>query len=212
MSDSDAPLTLEEAEALAAQFPDAYIAKSHKALPFHEVITDYGPLDHTHLAVLNDHIESGEIMGVRSPTLLRLRFTHHRLAQLLAGGMDETRAGRLCNYVPMRVSQLKADPAFIELMAYYKGAVDEEFADFVRTAADLSSDFLSLLQQQLDETPEKFTPQVALEAIKVLADRTGHAPVTKSIAVNLNADMGTRLRTARERANGLMREVSSDAS
>lgn len=199
MSDSSAPLTLEEAEALAASFPPGYISKSHAALPFHEVITDYGPLDHSHLTVLNDHIESGEIMGVRSPTLLRLRFTHHRLAQLLAGGMDETRAGRLCNYVPMRVSQLKADPAFIELMAYYKAGVDEEFADFVRTAADLSSDFLSLLQQQLDETPEKFTPQVALEAIKVLADRTGHAPVTKSISVSANVDIGARINAAQER-------------
>lgn len=206
MSDTDAPLTVEEAAALTASFPPGYISKSHAALPFHEVISDYGPLDETHLAALTTHIDSGVPMGVKAPDLKAIRNTHHRLAQLLAGGMNETQAAKLCNYSTFRVVQLKADPAFAELMAYYKAGVDEEFADFVRTAADLSMDFLGLLQQQLDETPEKFTPQVALEAIKVLADRTGNAPTTKTLNVNVNANLGDRLRSARERANGLLLE------
>lgn len=182
-------------------FPDAFV--NHRLRRGHameELVTDSGPLTQVHVQAARDHIDSGEILGVGNGTALKaIRATHHRLAQLLAGGMDEVQASVLCNYTRYRVSHLRQDPAFQELEAYYRGNVDIEFADFVSAAKELSMDLLGKLQQDLDENPEKFTTQQLIEAIKVLADRTGHAPVQKSVNVNVNADVGSRLNAARER-------------
>jgi len=71
--------------------------------------------------------------------------------------------------------------------------------EFVSAAKELSLDFLGKLQKDLDESPEKFTPQLTLEAIRNLAERTGHAPVSKTVNVNVNAEFGDRLAAARRR-------------
>lgn len=170
---------------------------------FNELVQEIGDITPEHVEAIARHIETNGVLGVQGIDPKTMRHTHHRLAQLLAGGMDEVRAARLCNYNRMTVSHLKSSPAFQELLAYYSGVVEEEFRDFVRTAADLSMDFLQHLQETLDEDPKKFTPQLALEAIRTLADRSGNAPVSKSISVNVNTDMADRLARARERGRQL---------
>lgn len=195
------PITPESAARLMDEFPAAFMMPRGRgsAVEVQELVTDWGPLTAEHIQIAKDHFESGDFLGVNSGHIKALRFTHHRCAQLLAMGMDETKVAMLCNYTAQRVSHLKQDPAFAELLAYYANSTEEEFADFVSTAANLSMDFLHRLQQQLDETPEAFTPGTLLEAIRVLADRTGHAPVQKSLNVNVNADLGARLQAARGR-------------
>lgn len=201
---SGSPITSAEMDAFldSGGFPEVYATKGNKRLPLDSVISGYGPLDATHLAALNAHLESGSPLDVPVPfntTVKALRHTHHRLAQLLAGGMNETIAAKLCNYTPQRVSHIKSDPAFVQLLDHYKGQVDDEFADFVTAAAALNMDFMGRLQQMLDEDPEKFGPGHLMDAIKLLADRTGHAPVTKSVNINVNTDMAQRLRNAQNR-------------
>jgi hypothetical protein len=133
------------------------------------------------------------------PSLSTLRYTHHRLAQLLASGINRTVAARVCNYSSDRVVQLMSDPAFQELMSHYHHEIEEHYADFHRLAGDLSIDFLSELQGRLDRSPEKFSISVLVETLKVLADRSGHAPVNKNVQLNVNADVGDRLEAARRR-------------
>lgn len=181
-----------------------------KVLP-EEFMTEWGPLDESHLAAYSTHVATGASVGYEFTPLKAIRNTHHRAAQLLAMGMDETKVARLCNYSVTRISNLKADPAFEELLAYYAAGVEEEFADFVTVAANLSMDFLGRLQEMLDESPEKFTPTHLMEAVKLLADRTGHAPVQKTHNVNVNVDLGTRLKAARERANAAHIQALPDA-
>lgn len=160
------------------------------------------PLDAEDVAAAREYVETSGVMGVNMPDLKAMRNTHHRLAQLLAAGMDEIKAGRLCGYAHSRVSVLKADPAFAELLAYYSNQVKIEFQDFVTAASELSMDFLEHLQETLSEHPEKFTPNMTLEAIRTLADRSGNAPVAKSINVSVNTDLGNRMAAARARVNG----------
>lgn len=179
------------------QFPTQWTAKANRRVPLQEMVLDWGPLGPEHLEQLRQY--GGVLMGVHAPSLKSIRHTHHRLAQYLAMGMDETRAARLCNYNQQAVSRLKSDPAFAELLTYYAKGVQEEFADFVSTAADLSLDLMGRLREILEDEPEKLTPAMTLEAIKVLADRSGNAPVTKSQNVNVNLNLGDRLRAARER-------------
>lgn len=201
-------LTREELEALGdTVMPDAFYAKG--AVPKESCTPDgmieaAGPLTIEHAQAAQAWVEAGrpELGRTRENVVTDLksvRYTHHRLAQCLAGGMDNTRAAQLCNYAPSRVSDLRHDPAFQELVAHYKGQVDEEFASFVSVASALSMDVLHRLQEMLDLTPEKFTPQIATEALKVIAPLGGHAPVNKSINLNVNADLADKLASARRR-------------
>jgi hypothetical protein len=187
------------------KFSPAFSTKARPPIPLHECVTATGPLDATHVTAMNAVLESGAHIGASSydpahNTLKALRHTHHRLAQMLAGGMDETIAATLCNYTIARVGQLKANPAFQELLAYYKNTVDVAFMDFATASAELGKDFLMRLQEVLDESPEKFSPSQLLEAYRLIADRTGHAPVNRSVNVNVNHGIGDKLRLSRERA------------
>lgn len=188
------------------KFSPAFATKARPPVPLHEVVTSTGPLDASHVDAMNALLDSGTPVGASSfdpngaNTIKALRHTHHRLAQMLAGGMDETVAATLCNYTLARVCQLKANPAFQELLAYYKNTVDVAFMDFATASAELGKDFLMRLQEVLDETPEKFSPAQLLEAYRLIADRTGHAPVAKSVNVNVNHGIGDKLRLSRERA------------
>lgn len=188
-------------QVMASAFPAGF--GQRPASKFEDLVKDWGLLDQTHVDLATSHVDSGQTLGARVVTVKALRHTHHRLAQLLAIGTDEGVAGKLCNYTANRVSVLKADPAFQELLAYYADEAHQEWrnqwGDFVSASKGLTMDLLGHLQQMLDENPERFTPAETREAIKVLADRTGHAPVQKSLNVNVNTDMATRMQAARAR-------------
>lgn len=190
---SDIAATIEGFRGFAAATPRIPIR-------IEELVTEHGDLTAEHAEAAARQVESPKPLGVGMNPLKAIRHTHHRLAQLLAVGVDETVAAKLCNYGLSRVSILKSDPAFVELLAYYAGNVEDKWGDFVSTAANLSMDMLQELQARLDESPGEFTPSSLMEAIKLLADRSGHAPVQKSLNVNIHAGLGDRIRTARERA------------
>ena len=193
----DGPLPSPDADTFA--WPEGFASSRRPRTPAAALIQGVRSLTADDVEATARHVESGASLGVKTPNLRAIRHTHHRLAQLLAAGMDEVQAARLCNYGVGRVSILKNDPSFRELLAYYATNVAEEFTDFIRTAADLSMDMLSRLQEQLDEEPEKFTPDVLLRAISTLADRSGNAPTQKNINVNVNTDVAARLRAAESR-------------
>lgn len=173
------------------------------------LILESGELTTEHVEAARQHLATGATLGVRQSPLKALRHTHHRLAQLLATGVDEGVAAKLCNYDVSRVGILKSDPAFAELLSYYSDRVTQEWADFVSSAANLSLDSLQEIQRRLDENPDEFSVASLMELTKMLADRTGHAPVTKSVSVNVNADIGSRLAEARRKAAQLAQGLAS---
>ncbi len=198
---SPTSVTVEMAEeVMATHFPHGLGGKRPK-VPVEEVFLSVEPLTSSDIAAYRRQMDSGIALGVQAVDIKALRHTHHRLAQMLAVGVDEMVAAKLCNYSISRVSILKSDPSFAELLAHYSAEVHDEWADFVGTAANLSMDFLQELQKRLDENPEQFSVNALNEALKTLADRTGHAPVAKSINVNVNTGLGDKLRAARERAS-----------
>ena len=94
-------------------------------------------------------------------------------------------------------------PAFQDLLAHYKATGDAAYDDWIQTASALSMDLLGHLKEILDETPEKFSITQTTEALKLLADRTSHGPITKSQNLNVNVSVGARLNAARERQRSL---------
>lgn len=138
--------------------------------------------------------------GTKPPKIAKLRDRHHALARALAAGMGEGEAAILCRYSGSRVSILKNDPAFMELVAFYRKATDEKFYDMAERMAGLGSDAIDELTDRLEENSEDFTTSQLVDIATRMADRTGHGVSTKT-DVNVKVGISQRLADARERAN-----------
>lgn len=135
-----------------------------------------------------------------TPSIAKIRDSHHALARLLAEGRKDVEISLLTGYSPSRISILKNDPAFSELVSYYKQNVSDTFVTVHERFASLSRDAAEELQSRLDETPETFDNEELMELAKLTADRTGFGP--KSTNVNINVDLAGRLEAARKRIGG----------
>ncbi len=120
------------------------------------------------------------------PQLRQLRSSHHEIARLLAMGLKATEVSRRTGYSNSRISILKNDPAFKELLEFYSHEQEVVAGDMVKRLSTLTTDAIDLIQERLDEVPESFTNNQLTELIKTGADRSEAPPVTKSINLNQN--------------------------
>lgn len=152
----------------------------------------------------------GEEKGSRAAPLKRLSERHHALARCLASGMEPGDAAITCGYVLSRVSILKADPAFQELLAFYHQDVNTKYLDMHGVLAGLSQDAAMELRERLEEDiqadDKKISMTQLMELTKLGADRTGFGP--QSSQVNVNVDLAGRLQAARERV--AMRRITQE--
>lgn len=144
--------------------------------------------------------------GVKAPQIVQLRERHHALARLIAEGHKPKEAAIMCRYTQSRLSILQGDPAFQELIAHYRTVVNEQFVDFQQKLADLAIDAAGVLQERLEDAPEKVSDAMLLQIVTVGADRTGHGPSQKT-EVNVKIGMAERLASANRRLNA-MRDVT----
>jgi hypothetical protein len=139
-----------------------------------------------------------------NPPLKKIRDSHHSLARVLASGSSEGDASIITGYSPGRISVLKADPQFQELLAFYRETATEVVADFRARMADMGLEALEELRDRLHDKPEDFSPGLLNEIVKTLADRTGHAPQKGPTSVTqINVDLGDRMARARERVKAV---------
>lgn len=157
-------------------------------------------------AVVRELVETdlallGEEKGSTATPLKRISERHHALARNLAGGMKPGEAGIVCGYDASRVSILQADPAFKELVEFYRADVDRVYRGMHEQLAAASSLALDIMQDRLED--EELAKEVSMgqliEVAKMGADRTGHGPASTSTNVNVNVDLANRLQAARER-------------
>ena len=119
-------------------------------------------------------------VGSKPPGIKTLRATHHRLAQCLAQGFSDAEASITTGYSPSRISILKNDPAFKDLLAFYSEKRAEVFVDVQARMAGFATAAVEVLQERLEDKPETFSNQDLNNLIKTTADRGGHSPVHKS--------------------------------
>lgn len=150
------------------------------------------PLTEADLALL------GEEKGSAAPPLKRLRDRHHAIARLLAGGMRPGQVAAITGYDISRISILQDDPAFKELLAFYREDVNAAYRDMHEQLAGMSLDALTVLRERLEEDDAQFTTGQLLEMVRSGADRTGHGPKTVQ-ETNININLADRLNAARER-------------
>ena len=147
----------------------------------------------------------GTERGTKAPPLKRIGDRHHALARSLASGMSSGEAAIVCGVSPSRVSILLDDPAFQELLTFYRREVNEAYRGLHERLAGISLDAADLLQDQLEADMEKeveerkLSPNQLMEIMKTGADRTGFGPQSSSTNVNLNVDLAGKLEAARLR-------------
>lgn len=144
--------------------------------------------------------EEGGLPTSEAPTIAKLRGIHHEIAQLLAQGLSETEVSAITSYSLSRISILKRDPSFKDLVAFYQKQKTEQFADVQKRLATLSLDAIGEIQERLAEKPDSISTSQLIELSKVTLDRAGYSPVAKSqnISVSMSVE---ELRELRQAAN-----------
>lgn len=174
-------------------------------------IDDFGPLrtrgrpsDPVEVAYVRDlekvDLEFLALPRGHSPApIKKLRDAHHMLARAMASGLSQVEAAAQTGYSTTRVNMLMQDPTFLDLVEVYRADVNAAFADMQARMASVSVSALEELRERLEEAPEGIDSTLLLDIVKVLADRTGHGPQTKSMNVNVNVDLAKRLEEAQRR-------------
>lgn len=155
--------------------------------------------------------------NITSVPVKAMRETHHQLARLLATGMKQVEVSAITGYSQSRISILKGDPAFKELIAHYTEVQDSAYADIAGQMAALSSSAMSELRDRLEDDPAQFSNMQVLEVMKTLLDRTGFGPASKAEVkhshLHVNADDLARVKQLVKEAqigNVTPRDISQD--
>ena len=158
------------------------------------------PLVQADLALL------AEEKGSKPSAIKRLSDRHHALARNLAAGMGESEAAIIVGLTLSRVSILKNDPAFTELLEFYRADVTRVYRDMHEKLHGVATTALNILEERLEDEPDSVSIPQLLEITKMGADRSGHGPQTTSL--NINVDMAARLEAARKRV--AMRQIEAE--
>lgn len=111
-------------------------------------------------------------VGAVTPTVLELRHGHHTIARLLADGTKQVEISAITGYSQSRISILKGDPAFQELIEYYRTQKEAIYLDVHQRLGTLAITAVEELQQRLDEEPHKITNREVREIAEMALDRS----------------------------------------
>jgi len=150
-------------------------------------------------------------VGATPPGIKSLRALHHKLAQCLAQGFTDTEASISTGYSPSRISILKADPTFKELLNYYQGKASEIYIDVTQRMAGFATTAVEVLQERLEDRPDSFSNKDLNQLIKTTADRGGHSPVSRSEIKTITMDAKTLMEMKQEveaKQSGQVRRIN----
>ena len=147
----------------------------------------------------------------KPPELKKLRDSHHSLARCLATGMKEHEASLVTGYSLSRISVIKADPQFNELLEFYRESAFDAVAALRLRMADMGHAAMDELLDRVQTKPDDFSPGLLNEIIKTMSDRLGLAPQRGPTTVNnINVDLSDRMAAARERVKQIGRTIDHE--
>lgn len=125
--------------------------------------------------------------------LVRVTTAHHRLAQLIAQGKDNTEVSMMTGYNPAYLSRLRSDPSFGELVSTYAAERQLVFADVLMRMKDLGLSSLDELQARLADEPEKWTKRELMDLAELCllpttAAASGKGPAQGAGGVSINVN------------------------
>lgn len=113
--------------------------------------------------------------GSQPGTLIqKLRAPHHTLARLVAEGKKHQACSAITGYTVEYVVMLERDPAFKELVAYYKEQVSAAYINVHERLAVLGATAMEILQERLtdDEQVKKLSVGALREIMNDALDRS----------------------------------------
>lgn len=138
------------------------------------------------------------------PAIKKLRDSHHRIARCFAAGMTDLQVSMQTGYSFSRLSILRTDNSFKDLIETYRKAGVEAFAEYSDIAMGNMVKGERLIEDSLESVGEREAPlelgelRPVLEIVADRADRFGYP--RKSTNVNLNLDFAGKLESARRRS------------
>lgn len=115
--------------------------------------------------------------------LLKVRTTHHEIARLLALGLKDIDISRTLGYSQSRISILKNDPLFKELLDHYVTMRDGVVLNVGARLESMSVTALELIQERMLDDPESISMKDLQGIAELSLDRSGHG---KTSTVNVN--------------------------
>ena len=141
--------------------------------------------------------------GIKPDALTRITVRHRAIARRIAAGASTGEVAAEFGLTASRISVLKADRTFQDLVEWYTVAGDREFEEAHRTLANLTQATAEELLERVLEEPEELDTSELTKLLQIAADRTGHAPKrVEEKTVNFN--FGDRLEQARARAREMI--------
>lgn len=150
-----------------------------------------------------------EDRGSKPPSVLKMRERHHALAKAIATGVSEQECAAIYGYSSSRISILKTDVAFKELVIFYRELGNERYVEAKTVMAELHIDASEELRERLETRADDFSNGQLLDLMKATADRTGHGVTTK-VEQNVRIGLADRMDAARRRAAEMRVVPSSD--
>jgi hypothetical protein len=164
-----------------------------------------GPVVHAFVRALRE--EDIGLLDAPRPTakpqgnaIKRLGDRHHALARYIAQGYKPAEAAFLSTYAVATVHSLLANPAFKELVEWYRSGETRDMRTNFARLIGLSADASDVLQDRLEGAPEEISTPQLIEIIKLGNDRTGNGPVSGNVTVSINANIADKMKKARELA------------
>lgn len=112
--------------------------------------------------------------GSETPALNKLRASHHALAKLLSTGTSNIDASRMLGISQSRISILRNDPSFKDLITHYAGIQEIAFIGMQEKLAQVGADTLEVLHERVLDDSDKIATDVLVKIAEMTLDRTGH--------------------------------------
>lgn len=125
-------------------------------------------------------------LGSVTPAIKRIKDTHHTLARLIAEGKRGVEISAITGFSQSRISILKNDPAFAELIEFYREQVGGVYLNVHERISAVAIEATAELHHRLVEEPEAVKTSELIEIAKFAHDRTGFGPTTKSVSKNVS--------------------------
>lgn len=138
----------------------------------------------------------------------RIRDHHHALARLVAQGKRTGEIARETGMSLSRISILKGDPTFQQLVAHYREQVNVIEMDlYAQMRAREVARYMLATEEEVErlmEMPETFSARDLADIRADAADRLGMTKVTRSENVQWKGDLADGLAEARRRRDVLL--------
>lgn len=125
----------------------------------------------------------------RIASIRRIREQHHEIARLLAEGRKLFEISASTGYTSSYISALREDPAFGELLTYYRTIKRERFVVFQEKLGQLGTAAIEELMERLENDPKDFSNKELTALVGIIKGKAeaGNAP---QVAPTFNISFG----------------------